>query len=128
MLMDKILLSSGVVIMVMISLHSECASTKREIFIASGKQNIDRIDGPESRLTLDFMLDPSLFVSILHTFEVAYWTMPFGFLLMPILNIFRVPNKRSARFVDFLFNKKVERRSKNNFYVNFMKAFDENKR
>lgn len=46
------------------------------------------------RLTLDFLADPALFVSILHTLEVAYWSMPLGFLLMPIINFFRMPNKR----------------------------------
>lgn len=124
MLMERILLSSGVILMAMVSMESECvscASMRREFFLKSGNGNIDRSDGPEPRLTLDFMLDPSLFVSILHTFEVAYWTLPFGFLLMPILNIFRVPNRRSARLTDFFFARKID---KNNLYSNFLKALD----
>ena len=43
----------------------------------------------------DFITDPSLLITILHSLEVAYWTFPFGFLLKPIINFFRVPNRRS---------------------------------
>jgi len=50
------------------------------------------------RFIFDFLTDPSLVVTILHTLEVAYWTLPLGFLLMPIMNFFRVPNRRTTRF------------------------------
>jgi len=49
------------------------------------------------RRLFDFVTDPSLIITILHSLEVAYWTFPFGFLLMPVINFFRVPNKRSAK-------------------------------
>ncbi|KAI2797851.1 hypothetical protein RDWZM_000882 [Blomia tropicalis] len=42
-----------------------------------------------------FVTDPALLVTILHSLEVAYWTLPFGFILSPIINLFRMPNKRS---------------------------------
>ena len=47
---------------------------------------------------LDFLTDPSLLVTILHSLEVAYWSTPLGFVLMPIINFFRVPNKRSSHY------------------------------
>lgn len=43
----------------------------------------------------DFLTDPSLLITILHSLEVAYWTFPFGFVLTPVINFFRVPNRRS---------------------------------
>lgn len=43
----------------------------------------------------DFITDPSLLITVLHSLEVAYWTFPFGFLLKPVINFFRVPNRRS---------------------------------
>lgn len=43
----------------------------------------------------DFLTDPSLLITVLHSLEVAYWTFPFGFILTPVINFFRVPNKRS---------------------------------
>lgn len=46
---------------------------------------------------MDFLADPSMFVTILHSLEVAYWSLPFGFVLMPIINFFRVPNRRMDR-------------------------------
>lgn len=92
-----------------IILESDGATMKRDVFTSPMDTDIRRIQGPEPRLTLDFMLDPSLFVSILHSLEVAYWTLPFGFLLIPILNIFRVPNRRAVRISDFLMNRRMER-------------------
>jgi len=41
-----------------------------------------------------FVTDPALLVTILHSLEIAYWTMPFGFILTPIINLFRMPNRR----------------------------------
>lgn len=49
------------------------------------------------RRLFDFVTDPSLLITILHSLEVAYWTFPFGFLLMPVINFFRVPNKRNGK-------------------------------
>lgn len=49
------------------------------------------------RRLFDFVTDPSLIITILHSLEVAYWTFPFGFLLMPVINFFRVPNKRNGK-------------------------------
>lgn len=46
----------------------------------------------------DFITDPSLLITVLHSLEVAYWTFPFGFLLKPIINFFRVPNRRSLDY------------------------------
>lgn len=60
--------------------------------------------GPEPRTSLeqlspkrffDFLTDPSLLITVLHSLEVAYWTFPFGFVLTPVINFFRVPNRRS---------------------------------
>jgi len=56
-----------------------------------------RKDVAQRRQLLDFFADPSLVVSILHTLEVAYWTLPFGFILTPLLNLLRMPNRRSSR-------------------------------
>jgi len=44
----------------------------------------------------DFITDPSLLITVLHSLEVAYWTFPFGFVLSPIINFFRVPNRRRS--------------------------------
>lgn len=52
-------------------------------------------DKIEARNTITaFITDPSLLVTILHSLEIAYWTLPFGFILTPIMNIFRMPNRR----------------------------------
>lgn len=44
----------------------------------------------------DFLTDPSLLITVLHSLEVAYWTFPFGFILTPVINFFRVPNRRRS--------------------------------
>lgn len=49
----------------------------------------------------DFLTDPSLLITVLHSLEVAYWTFPFGFILTPVINFFRVPNRRSSDSVRF---------------------------
>lgn len=41
-----------------------------------------------------FVTDPALLVTILHSLEVAYWTLPFGVIFKPIMNLFRMPNRR----------------------------------
>ncbi|KAI1307216.1 hypothetical protein HDE_00828 [Halotydeus destructor] len=51
------------------------------------------------RRLFDFLTDPSLIITILHSLEVAYWNLPGGFLLMPVINFFRVPNKRRRRSI-----------------------------
>ena len=43
---------------------------------------------------IPFLTDPALLVTILHSLEIAYWTLPFGFILSPIMNLFRIPNRR----------------------------------
>lgn len=48
----------------------------------------------EARSITAFVTDPALLVTILHSLEVAYWTLPFGFILTPIINLFRMPNRR----------------------------------
>jgi hypothetical protein len=63
-------------------------------------------DVMSSRALFNFITDPSLAVTILYTLEIAYWTLPLGFLLMPIINFFRVPNRRIGRL----------RRMDNNFF------------
>ena len=64
----------------------------------------ERRSGPQPRTSLeqlspkrffDFLTDPSLLITVLHSLEVAYWTFPFGFVLTPVINFFRVPNRRS---------------------------------
>lgn len=49
----------------------------------------------QPRRLFDFITDPSLLITVLHSLEVAYWTFPLGFALSPIINFFRVPNRRS---------------------------------
>jgi len=44
----------------------------------------------------DFITDPSLLITVLHSLEVAYWTFPFGFILTPVINFFRVPNRKRS--------------------------------
>lgn len=51
-------------------------------------------DAIQPRMFFDMFSDPSLIVTILYTLEVAYWTLPLGYLLMPLINFFRVPNRR----------------------------------
>ena len=58
----------------------------------------------DKRSITAFVTDPALLVTILHSLEVAYWTMPFGFLLQPIINLFRMPNRRSDTSSGFNFN------------------------
>ncbi len=53
-----------------------------------------RHDKIEKRSITAFVTDPALLVTILHSLEVAYWTLPFGFILTPIINLFRMPNRR----------------------------------
>lgn len=54
-----------------------------------------RINQPKaSPRQLDFLADPSLLVTILHSLEIAYWSLPLGFVLMPLINFFRIPNRR----------------------------------
>ena len=53
-----------------------------------------RHDKIEKRSITAFVTDPALLVTILHSLEIAYWTLPFGFILTPIINLFRMPNRR----------------------------------
>jgi hypothetical protein len=62
----------------------------------SASPSTDRRSVAESRMFFDFLLDPSMMVTILHSLEMAYWSLPFGFLLMPLINFFRVPNRRRS--------------------------------
>lgn len=54
-------------------------------------------DQLEGRILLDFFADPSVFVTMLSFLEQMYLTFPFGFLLKPLVNFFRVPNRRRKR-------------------------------
>lgn len=59
--------------------------------------NAGKASKPQSRQQIpgmDFLADPSLLVTILHSLEIAYWSLPLGFVLMPIINFFRIPNRR----------------------------------
>ena len=76
-------------------------------------------DAVSSRGLFDFMTDPSLVVTILHTLEVAYWTLPLGFLLMPIINFFRVPNRRNGRL-----NRRVSANEKENLQIMSKKFYE----
>ena len=60
-------------------------------------KRLSRPDQIESRILLDFLADPSIFVTMLSSLEQMYMTFPFGFLLKPIVNFFRVPNRRRKR-------------------------------
>ena len=59
--------------------------------------NPNRLDQLEARLFLDFIADPSIFVTMLNSLEQMYLTLPFGWLLKPIVNFFRIPNRRRKR-------------------------------
>ena len=88
-------------------------------------------DRASARGMFDFMTDPSLVVTILHTLEVAYWTLPMGFLLMPIINFFRVPNRRSGRSGESqprMGTKEELRRTLDRFYTILSKAIDKYER
>ena len=76
-------------------------------------------DAVSPRFIFDFLTDPSLVVTILHTLEVAYWTLPLGFLLMPIINFFRVPNRRNGRF-----NRKLGQKEKQDFEQIIQKFYE----
>lgn len=69
------------------------------------------IDHLEPRVLLDFIADPAVFVTMLNHLEQMYLTFPFpfGILLKPIVNFFRVPNKRRRRSL-FLIKKKDRER------------------
>ena len=60
-------------------------------------KRLSRPDPIEPRILLDFLADPSIFVTMLSSLEQMYMTFPFGFLLKPIVNFFRVPNRRRKR-------------------------------
>ena len=56
---------------------------------------IDKKEGQSLFSTItSFVTDPALLVTILHSLEVAYWTLPFGMVVKPIINLFRIPNRR----------------------------------
>lgn len=46
------------------------------------------IEAISPRRIFDFITDPSLIITILHSLEVAYWSFPMGFLLMPVSQLF----------------------------------------
>lgn len=59
------------------------------------KRQTSAIQAISPRRLFDFITDPSLLITVLHSLEVAYWTFPLGFVLTPVINFFRVPNRRS---------------------------------
>ena len=59
-----------------------------------------RPESLEPRILLDFIADPSIFVTMLSLLEQMYLTVPFGFLLKPVVNFFRVPNRRRKRSME----------------------------
>lgn len=85
-------------------LHHVMPLHMRNKLIAERSGNAGSRPGPAARTSLeqlspkrffDFLTDPSLLITVLHSLEVAYWTFPFGFVLTPVINFFRVPNRRS---------------------------------
>lgn len=72
------------------------ASIDPVVVMAAPNRLQSRMDSiqPRSSITA-FVTDPALLVTILHSLEVAYWTLPFGFIMKPIINLFRMPNRRS---------------------------------
>lgn len=71
---------------------------KQDGGLIGGNVNVKRHELPaaiQPRRLFDFITDPSLLITVLHSLEVAYWTFPMGFALSPIINFFRVPNRRS---------------------------------
>lgn len=74
--------------------NSETSSLNLIKLLNSVKQ-----DKPQARQQIpgmDFLGDPALLVTILHSLEIAYWSLPFGFVLSPIINFFRIPNRRRS--------------------------------
>jgi hypothetical protein len=61
----------------------------------SGAEKRSSLEQLSPKRFFDFLTDPSLLITVLHSLEVAYWTFPFGFVLTPVINFFRVPNRRS---------------------------------
>lgn len=78
-----------------------------------------RHDKIEKRSITAFVTDPALLVTILHSLEVAYWTLPFGFILTPIINLFRMPNRRRIGVRNEEDNLKVQQ-----FYQTLAKAIE----
>lgn len=80
----------------------EISPVKERINDKFVKRLVSRPDRIESRVLLDFLADPSIFVTMLSSLEQMYMTFPFGFLLKPIVNFFRVPNRRRKRSPFFI--------------------------
>lgn len=80
----------------------EISPVKERINDKFVKRLMSRPDRIESRVLLDFLADPSIFVTMLSSLEQMYMTFPFGFLLKPIVNFFRVPNRRRKRSPFFI--------------------------
>lgn len=53
----------------------------------------------EPRILLDFITDPSVFVTMLNQLEQMYLAFPFplAIILKPFINFFRIPNRRRRR-------------------------------
>ena len=69
-------------------------------FKRSGVEARSSLEQLSPKRFFDFLTDPSLLITVLHSLEVAYWTFPFGFVLTPVINFFRVPNRRSLQLSD----------------------------
>ena len=74
----------------------------------------------EPRSITAFVTDPALLVTILHSLEIAYWTLPFGFILTPIINLFRMPNRRTGSQSDI----NVDSVQTKKFYQTLIKAIE----
>lgn len=83
-------------------------------------------DKIEPRGLTAFVTDPALLVTILHSLEIAYWTLPFGFILTPIINLFRMPNRRLGR--DIANRQSIDVADVNHFHQTLLKAINKMQR
>ena len=81
-----------------VSISKQPISTSRRVAEkkAVRSDSMPSIESLSPKRFFDFLTDPSLLITVLHSLEVAYWTFPFGFILTPVINFFRVPNRRRS--------------------------------
>lgn len=101
------------------SAHSELRPKSIDMSQVLSLLSNPRHDKIEKRSITAFVTDPALLVTILHSLEVAYWTLPFGFILTPIINLFRMPNRRRIGVRNEEDNLKVQQ-----FYQTLTKAIE----
>lgn len=47
------------------------------------------------------IFDPQVWIAIIYTLESVFMSVPFGFIIGPLANFFRVPNRRKKRSVQY---------------------------